>query len=233
MACSMESTVSTPKATGTPNSMETWARPLVHSPATYSKCGVPPRMTAPRAMMASYSPCCATFCATSGISKAPGARMMVMSFSLTPWRTSASTAPLTRLSTTKLLKRPTTRAYLPCGAMKVPSMVFRGMVQISYSVKELMDKTGQPYGAARSERRTDKAKAGEAAEFTEVNEQASPVFNAVCPSAVARHPYSAGRYSTTSRSKPDIALNFIGALIRRILRTPRSRRICEPAPTVL
>ncbi len=44
---------------------------------------------------------------------------------------------------------------------------------------------------------------------------------------------SAGRYSTTSRSNPDIALNFIGELIRRILRTPRSRRICEPAPTVL
>ncbi|MNR24153.1 hypothetical protein D3C85_1412170 [compost metagenome] len=110
MACSMESTVSTPKATGTPNSMETWARPLVHSPATYSKCGVPPRMTAPRAMMAEYSPCWATFWATSGISKAPGARMRVMSLSLTPWRTRASTAPLTRLSTTKLLKRPTTRA---------------------------------------------------------------------------------------------------------------------------
>ncbi len=44
---------------------------------------------------------------------------------------------------------------------------------------------------------------------------------------------SAGRYSTTSRSNPDIALNFIGELIRRILRTPRSRSICEPAPTVL
>src|SRR5690606_19683859 len=79
MACSMESTVRTPKATGTPNSMDTWARPLVHSPATYSKCGVPPRITAPRATIAEYSPCWATFCATSGISKAPGARMMVMS----------------------------------------------------------------------------------------------------------------------------------------------------------
>src|SRR5690606_10092177 len=33
MACSMESTVSTPKETGPPYSMDTWARPLVHSPA--------------------------------------------------------------------------------------------------------------------------------------------------------------------------------------------------------
>jgi hypothetical protein len=31
----------------------TWAMPLVHSPATCSKCGVPPRITAPRAMIAS------------------------------------------------------------------------------------------------------------------------------------------------------------------------------------
>ena len=28
----------------------------LHSPATYSKCGVPPRMTAPRAMIAANSP---------------------------------------------------------------------------------------------------------------------------------------------------------------------------------
>src|SRR3990167_2206518 len=135
MACSMESTVSTPKATGTPNSMETWARPLVHSPATYSKCGVPPRITAPRAMIASNSLRWAIFCATRGISKAPGARMMVMSLSLTPWRTRVSTAPLTRLSTTKLLKRPTTRAKRPLGAIKVPSMVFRVM-GILVSIKE-------------------------------------------------------------------------------------------------
>jgi hypothetical protein len=44
-------------------------------------------------------------------------------------------APLTRLSTTKLLKRPTTRAYLPFGAMKVPSMVFRVMTGLTW-VKE-------------------------------------------------------------------------------------------------
>ena len=43
------------------------------------------------------------------------ARMMVMSSSFTPWRTRASTAPLTGLSTTKLLKRPTTRANCLAG----------------------------------------------------------------------------------------------------------------------
>src|SRR5690606_41280069 len=53
MACSIESTVSTPNATGMPASIDTCARPLVHSPATYSKCGVPPRITAPSAMIAS------------------------------------------------------------------------------------------------------------------------------------------------------------------------------------
>jgi hypothetical protein len=53
MACSMVSTVSTPLATGVSNSSCTCARALAHSPATYSKWGVPPRITAPSAMMAS------------------------------------------------------------------------------------------------------------------------------------------------------------------------------------
>jgi hypothetical protein len=34
----------------------------------------------------------------------------------------------------------------------------------------------------------------------------------------------------TSRPKPEIALYLMGAPIRRILPTPRSRRICEPRP---
>src|SRR5690554_1106205 len=84
MACSMLSTVSTPKATGIPDSRDTAPTPLTHSPATYSKCGVPPRMTAPRVMMASYCLRSATLRTISGISKAPGTRTMVMSDSLTP-----------------------------------------------------------------------------------------------------------------------------------------------------
>src|SRR5690606_18246830 len=127
MACSIESTVSTPKATGTPNCIETCAKPLVHSPDTYSKCGVPPRITAPKAIIAAYSLRSATFCATKGSSKAPGARITVIESLLTPWRTNVSIAPSTKLSTTKLLKRPTTSANVPCGAIKVPSIVFKVM----------------------------------------------------------------------------------------------------------
>ena len=49
----------------------TCAIPFTHSPATYSKCGVPPRITAPSATIASYSPLAAILSSTSGISKAP------------------------------------------------------------------------------------------------------------------------------------------------------------------
>ena len=53
MACSMLSVVRTPKMTGTPLSAPAAASPLVQAPATWSKCGVEPRMTAPSAMTAS------------------------------------------------------------------------------------------------------------------------------------------------------------------------------------
>src|SRR5690554_878370 len=55
------------------------------------------------------------------------------------------------------------------------------------------------------------------------------------PSNAPRHQnQSCGcRYSITSRSKPEMALKRIGLLNSRILRTPRSRKICDPAPTVL
>ena len=72
---------------GTPVSMDTWAMPLVASLQTKSKCGVAPRMTAPTQTMASALPLLATFWATSGISKAPGTRMMVRSSRAAPWRT--------------------------------------------------------------------------------------------------------------------------------------------------
>jgi hypothetical protein len=76
--------VSTPKTTGISAARPAMARPLAHSPATKSKCGVPPRITAPRAMMASYLPVATSFLATSGSSQAPGTRTMVMLPSLTP-----------------------------------------------------------------------------------------------------------------------------------------------------
>jgi 6,7-dimethyl-8-ribityllumazine synthase len=56
IACSIESVVITPKETGISESKQTCAKPLLHSPATKSKCGVPPRITAPIAMMASELP---------------------------------------------------------------------------------------------------------------------------------------------------------------------------------
>ena len=50
----------------------------MHSPATNSKCGVPPLITAPRAMIASVSLLTATRFAASGISKAPGTFIIVI-----------------------------------------------------------------------------------------------------------------------------------------------------------
>ena len=46
-----------PLATGIPKSSAIWEQPLALSALTYSKCGVPPRITAPRAMIASSCFC--------------------------------------------------------------------------------------------------------------------------------------------------------------------------------
>ncbi len=53
-ACSMESVVRIPKITGTSVCRLTFAIPLVASFATISKCGVAPRITAPRQTTASF-----------------------------------------------------------------------------------------------------------------------------------------------------------------------------------
>ena len=55
-ACSMVSQVRTPKPTAQSASIDTWATPFETSLATYSKCGVPPRTTTPRATTASAPP---------------------------------------------------------------------------------------------------------------------------------------------------------------------------------
>ena len=55
-ACSRVFTVRTPKITGTPVSSVTREIPAAHSPATYSKCGVSPRTTAPMQITASVAP---------------------------------------------------------------------------------------------------------------------------------------------------------------------------------
>ena len=52
-ACSRVSAVMTPKVTGTPEAIAVWAIPLATSAASRSKCGVPPRTSAPTQMTAS------------------------------------------------------------------------------------------------------------------------------------------------------------------------------------
>ena len=69
-ACSSVSQVRTPLPTGRPASSETRVRPAVTASQTYSKCGVPPRTTTPRATTASCRS--ASAWATTGSSTAPG-----------------------------------------------------------------------------------------------------------------------------------------------------------------
>jgi hypothetical protein len=69
IACSMVSVVNTPKTTGIPFSRPTTAIPLETSALIYSKCGVAPRIIAPRQMTASNRPLLASFFAVSGSQK--------------------------------------------------------------------------------------------------------------------------------------------------------------------
>src|SRR3954467_254674 len=87
-ACSSVSQVRTPLPTGLPASRATLVRPAVTASHTYSKCGVPPRMTTPRATTASCRS--ASAWATTGSSTAPGARTTVGS--AMPLAFAASTA---------------------------------------------------------------------------------------------------------------------------------------------
>src|SRR5436190_404097 len=71
-AWSNVSVVSTPNVTGTPFRSAASRMPRAASAATKSKCGVSPRITAPRQTTASYPPGAASRSATRGISNAPG-----------------------------------------------------------------------------------------------------------------------------------------------------------------
>src|SRR4051794_32176917 len=71
-ACCSSFVVRTPLPTGLPASSATRVSPAVTASQTYSKCGVPPRMTTPRATTASCRS--ASACATTGSSTAPGTR---------------------------------------------------------------------------------------------------------------------------------------------------------------
>jgi hypothetical protein len=112
---------------------------------------------------------------------------------------------------------------LPCRAMKLPSMVFRVMEQFSYSVKEPGQNCSPPEerdaGAGWS-----KAKTSEAAQFTDVNMSK--------PSLITHQLRQANGAAVVIRRAGVLQLQvetgcaFIGELMTRILRTPRSRRIC-------
>src|SRR5262245_28348303 len=116
--------------------------PLLTSPATYSKCGVPPRMTQPRATTPAYWPPSATRRTRPGSSKVPGTRKTSMSASATPWRISASWAPLSRCSVMKPLKRDTQSANRPCGGVRKPSIT-RAMSVLLLSGPALQARPGE------------------------------------------------------------------------------------------
>src|SRR4051812_31532970 len=74
-ACISSLVVRTPLPTGLPASSATRVSPAVTASQTYSKCGVPPRITTPSATTASSRSLSA--CATTGSSTAPGTRTTV------------------------------------------------------------------------------------------------------------------------------------------------------------
>src|SRR3954469_4281907 len=93
-ACISSSVVRTPLPTGLPASRATRVSPEVTASQTYSKCGVPPRITTPSATTAS----CRSHSAwtTTGSSTAPGTRTTVGS--ATPHSLAAATARSSRAS---------------------------------------------------------------------------------------------------------------------------------------
>ena len=111
--------MSTPKITGTPVSSDTREIPAAHSPATKSKWGVSPRITAPRHTTASHSPEAARRCATSGISNAPGTQCTGTS-SRPPARSTPS-APSSNGFVMWSLNRPATTTMRIPVASSVPS----------------------------------------------------------------------------------------------------------------
>src|SRR5207342_3345106 len=120
-AWSTSSVVSTPKAIGTPVSRATRLMPDAHSPATKSKCGVSPRMTAPRQITASSSPDSTSCFATSGISNAPGTQTTGTDSGSSPWPASSSSAPSSSNLVMSSLNRPATIARRIPVASGLPS----------------------------------------------------------------------------------------------------------------
>src|SRR5262249_24943599 len=121
IACSTVSQVSTPKLIAHWDESASVPIPLATSEERYSKCGAPPRITAPRQITPTYPPCSATRRARPASSNAPGTRKTSMSSSATPCLKRASSAPRSNSSVTKALKRDTQTANRPLGGARLPS----------------------------------------------------------------------------------------------------------------
>src|SRR5581483_4525739 len=109
-AWSRFSVVSTPNTTGTPVSSAACWMPRAHSPATYSKWAVSPRITQPMQITASAAPLDARVFATNGISNAPGTQISLRSPAATPHPSSPRRTPSRSRSVTWSLNRPHTTA---------------------------------------------------------------------------------------------------------------------------
>ena len=109
-ACSSVSVVSTPKATGTPESSATRERPCDTASAMYSKCMVSPLMRQPRHTTASKRPDSARRWAVTGSSKAPGHAHDGTGVRGHAAASSADSAPASSPSVTSALNRETTTA---------------------------------------------------------------------------------------------------------------------------
>src|SRR5262249_9921050 len=135
IACSTVSQVSTPKVIAQSLESDTSPIPFATCEATYSKCGVPPRMTAPRQTTPESPPCAAILRTSPGRSNAPGTRNTSTSPSGTPWRVSASRAPRSNSSVMKELNREQQIAKRPLGGVRFPSK-YRGIDGALYRVRE-------------------------------------------------------------------------------------------------
>lgn len=124
MACSTLLVVKTPKPMGIRYFEMVSPIPRVTASDTYSKCGVSPRITAPKQTSASYFPLPAIRSASKGISNAPGTRITVISSSSPPWLFNPSKAPSNNFSVMKLLKRLTIIPIFIPRASSLPSIIF-------------------------------------------------------------------------------------------------------------
>ena len=199
------STARTSKMTGMPVSRATSAMPLAASFATRSKCAVSPRITAPRQMTPSNRPERAKRRATSGISNAPGTHATSMSSSDTPRAVRPASAPSTSLRVMTSLKRAATTAIrrpAPCGL-----------------TLEDVHRSPAPSRTGASRQAVE--------QVTHLLPLRAQVLRCSRASARSRSGSRAEMESPCPSSPARLAGLFVSS---RIVRTPRSTRICAPIP---